>query len=74
MQQMQQQEVQIAQNTQFPAVITEQAVSTGQELSIASSQQNTINALQAQISSGGHIIFTGADASQLSGELRHLIC
>lgn len=39
-----------------------------QELSVvAGSQQAAITALQASINNGGHIILTGADASQLSG-------
>lgn len=70
MQHVQQHEVQISQNAQQYTEMTPQhtVVSSGQELSVVAPSQQ-INALQAQIGSGGHIILTGADASQLSGKL-----
>lgn len=70
MQQVQQQEVQISQNTQqfSTEIAAQQTASSAQEVNVvAGPQQTAINALQAQISSGGHIILTGPDNSQLSG-------
>lgn len=69
-QQQPQQEVQISQNLHQYTEIANQGgqASSTQELSVVTgSQQAALGALQASINSAGHIILTGADASQLGG-------
>lgn len=65
-----QQEVQISQNLQQYTEMNGQGsqVASTQELNVVTgSQQGALGALQASINSAGHIILTGADASQLGG-------